>query len=293
MVNSAPKRDSGRKLFYGLFIFPLVITVGMALLLCTVVLLTHEVETPESLITAIKTGSPSKRWQKAFELSNELNQGRGLIRQSGVMKEVLHILKDAGQYDAKTRSYMAIALSRFEDPEVVPDLREALRAEEDPSVELYLMWALGVKKAKEAAEQIVPFLKSQDEDLKKMAAYVLGSLEDPKAVKPLEAVLEDSDRDVRWNSALSLARLGSDAGYPEILKMLDRATLVAQGIDEARAEEIMVNAVKGVSLLRNHPEALPLLAELANKDKSLKVREAAIQVLNLKKTPDPASNVDK
>ena len=70
-----PKPASGRKLFYGLFIFPLIIAVGMAVLLCTVVLLTKEAETPESLITAIKTGAPSKRWQKAFELSNEINQG--------------------------------------------------------------------------------------------------------------------------------------------------------------------------------------------------------------------------
>ena len=72
----------------------------MAVLLCTVVLLTREAETPESLITAIKTGSASKRWQKAFELSNELNQGRGMIRTSGVMKEVIHILRDRAEYDA-------------------------------------------------------------------------------------------------------------------------------------------------------------------------------------------------
>ena len=104
MVNSKTETQSGKKLFYGLFIFPLIIAVGMAVLLCTVVLLTKEVETPESLITAIKTGSPSKRWQKAFELSNELNQGRGLIRQSGVMKEVIHILRESKEYDPKTRA---------------------------------------------------------------------------------------------------------------------------------------------------------------------------------------------
>ena len=120
MVNSKSEKQSSRKLFYGLFIFPLLIAVGMAVLLCTVVLLTREAETPESLITSIKTGSPSKRWQKAFELSNELNQGRGLIREAGLMKEVIHILNEREEYDSKTRAYMAIALSKFNEPEVVP-----------------------------------------------------------------------------------------------------------------------------------------------------------------------------
>lgn len=283
MINSPSKKDSGRKLFYGLFVFPLLIAVGMAVLLCTVVLLTRESETPESLITAIKTGSPSKRWQKAFELSNELNQGRGLIRESGVMKEVIHILNDRQHYDAKTRSYMAIALSRFEEPEVVGALRTALSAEEDPAVQIYLIWALGVKQAREAIDQILPFLQSPEEDLKKTAAYVAGTLGDQKAVQALEVLLDDSSRDVRWNAALSLARLGNGAGYEELLKMLDRQALVSyHRLSEGKVEEIMVNAIKGITLL-NQAESQPLLARLASEDKSLKVRQAAIQALEYQK----------
>ena len=283
MVNLIIPRDSGRKLFYGLFVFPLLIAVGMAVLLCTVVLLTREVETPESLITAIKTGSPSKRWQKALELSNELNQGRGMIRQSGVMKEVIHILNNHREYDARTRSYIAIALSRFNDPEVVPALQEALREEKDPEVELYLIWALGEKRA--AAGLIVPYLQGPDEDLRKTAAYVLGVIGDRKAVPALKPLLEDSARDVRWNTALGLARLGDDAGYGEILKMLDRETLTSyHQIPETTVEEIMVNAVKGVALLRR-PESLPFLAKISNTDKSLKVRQAAMEALEYQKRP--------
>ncbi|HXV28389.1 MAG TPA: HEAT repeat domain-containing protein [bacterium] len=279
MVDFEPKRDSGRKLFYGLFIFPLLIAVGMAVLLCTVVLLTREAETPESLITAIKTGSPSKRWQKAFELSNELNQGRGMIRASGVMKEVIHILNDRKEYDARTRSYMAVALSRFNDPEVIPVLREALREETDTDVQLYLIWALGVKQATESTDQIAPFLRSGQPELQKMAAYVLGVLGDQKSVAALEPLLKAEDRDVRWNVALSLAKLGSPAPYEELLQMTDRKTLVSYGgMTEAKIEEVMVSAVKALGLLRRK-EAFPTLVNLADHDKSLKVREAAMQAI--------------
>lgn len=281
---SVPKSaDSGRKLFYGLFVFPLLIAVGMAVLLCTVVLLTREVETPESLITAIKTGSPSKRWQKAFELSNELNQGRGMIRTSGVMKEVIHILNDRAEYDAKTRSYMAIALSRFEDPEVVPALSQALAAETEPDVQLYLMWALGMKQAVSAVPGILPFLESQQPELRKMAAYVLGVLGETQSIRPLERLLNDEASDVRWNAALSLARLGSDAGFDVLLKMLDRETLVSHDqMPEAKIEEVMVNAARGLALL-GRPEALPVLAKVSNSDKSLKVRQAAMEALQYQK----------
>lgn len=283
MINSQPESSSGRKLFYGLFIFPLIIAIGMAVLLCTVVLLTKEVETPESLITAIKTGAPSKRWQKAFELSNELNQGRGLIRESGIKKEVAHILNSPKEYDPKTRAYMAIALSKFEDEDVVPILRQSLKEEQDPSVQLYLIWAIGVKKGKSAVDQILPYLQSQDEDLKKMTVYVLGALEDPKLIPAIEPMLSDAARDVRWNAALSLAKLGSAAGYSDLLRMIDREILTKEQLPEEKIEEIMTNAVKGLALL-SKPESLPLLAKLSNTDKSLKVRQAAMEALDYQKS---------
>lgn len=280
MVNSGSEQ-SGRKLFYGLFIFPLIIAVGMAVLLCTVVLLTKESETPESLITAIKTGSPSKRWQKAFELSNELNQGRGMLRSSGVMKEVIHILNDREEYAENTRSYMAIALSRFDEPEVIPAIQKTLATETSPDVQLYLIWGLGVKEASNAVKDVLPYLTSENEALRKMAAYVLGVLNNSAAIEPLKIALQDPARDVRWNAAVGLARLGSDSGYQELLKMADRKTLELQpDMRGDSVEEIMISGIKGLSLL-SRKDSFPTLEQISKHDESLKVREAAIQALKL------------
>ena len=280
MVDSDLKRGSGRKLFFGLFIFPLMIAVGMAILLCTVVLLTREVETPESLIMAIKTGPPSKRWQKAFELSNEINQGRGMIRASGVIKEIIHTLKDRNEYDAKTRSYMALALSRFEDAEVVEILQEVLTQETEPEVQLHLMWGLGVKNAVSAAPVIRPFVKDEKDDVKKMAVYVLGVLGDRASIGEIEPLVEDDNRDVRWNAALALARLGNDLGYDVLLKMLDRQALENfENLPEDKIEEVMVNAAKGIALL-GRSDSLVVLGRLAKEDHSLKVRQAAIEAID-------------
>lgn len=278
MTDTDPKPNPQRKLFFGLFVFPLLIAVGMALLLCTVVFLTNEEETPESLITAIKTGAPSKRWQKAFELSNELNRRQGTIRNEGVMKEMIHILKDTEHYDSKTRAYMSLALSQFKTPQAASALRESLVNDTDPDVQIYLLWALGIVENREAVSDILPFLKDENPQIRKMAAYVLGILGNRQTVSTLAPLLEDSVEDVRWNAALSLARLGDDSGWEVLAKMLDRSILSSNGMNDEEIEKIMVNAAKGIALTRRQ-EARPILETLSKEDKSLKVRQAAIEAL--------------
>lgn len=275
---ASQKPNSKLKFFYGLFLFPLLIAVGMAALLCTVVFLTHEEETPETLITAIKTGSPSKRWQKAFELSNELNRKPQMLRGKGVMKEVIHILSDPTHYDAKTRSYMVMALTRFNEPEAVEVLRDRV-GKEEPEVQIYLLWALGVLGGHEAARDVESFFTHENADLRKTAVYVSGILGDKETIEKLKPLLNDSVVDVSWNSALSLARLGDDSGKETLIKMLDQSVLISHyQMPKDRVEKVMVNAIKGLARLK-HSDTIPLLRELAGKNENLKVRQAAIEAV--------------
>ncbi len=282
MTKKEIKPNASKKLFFGLFVFPLLIAVGMAVLLSTIVFLTKEEETPESLIKSIKTGAPSKRWQKAFELSNELNHQSGMIRSAGIMNEIIHILNDKEHYDAKTRAYMAMALSRFRNDEAKTALRSALKQTdeaEDPEVPIFLMWAIGNFEDPKAAGDIAPFLESKQSDLRKTAAYVLGVLGNRDFRKKLRSVLEDSVHDVRWNAALSLARLGDDSGTDVLLQMLDRNYLrSADQMSDPQIEPVMINAAKGFSLIRKS-EAVSVLEKVYKEDPSLKVREAALRAV--------------
>ena len=278
MNNEELKPNPQRKLFFGLFVFPLLIAIGMALLLCTVVILTNEEETPESLIAAIKTGSPSKRWQKAFELSNELNRNQESIRSQGMMKEVIHILGDNDHYDARTRAYMAIALSHFRDPSCVSALRNVLK-EENEDIQLYALWSLGILSAKSTIPDILPFLHVENDRLRKMAVYVLGVLGEPITIISLRPLLDDPAVDVRWNTALSLARLGDASGWDTLVKMLERKILVSQhSMSEEQIEKVMINAAKGLALL-GKPESLQILEPISRNDQSLKVRQSAIEAM--------------
>jgi hypothetical protein len=270
--------NSGRKLFFGLFVFPLLIAVGMAILLCSVIFLTHEEETPESLVAAIKTGSPSKRWQKAFELSNELNRGKGALRNDSVMREIIHILGEADRYDAKTRGYMAIALSHFRHAESAAALKAAL-SDPSPEVQLYALWSLGVLEARSEAPAVIGFLKSENPEMRKMAAYVAGVIGGPGTGAALKPLLNDPAADVRWNAALGLARLGDDSGLPVLAKMLEREAFGPLKLSEAEIEAVMINATKGLALIKR-PESIKILETAARGEKSLKVRQAALNALS-------------
>lgn len=274
--------NTQRKLFFGLFIFPLLIAVGMAALLCSVVLLTSEKETPESLLAAIKTGSAGKRWQKAFELSNELSKKTDPLRRDSLVREIAHILRDPGHYDAKTRSYMAIALSHFDTPESIQALTASL-GDGGAEVQTYALWALGALKSKQAVPDCLRLLRDDDPELRKMVAYVLGSIGEKSAVDPLKTMLTDPVNDVRWNAALSLARLGDDAGTDVLINMLDRKKLNAENdSNETITENIMINAIKGLTLIAK-PDSIKILQELSKNDPSLKVRQVAIESLKIQK----------
>ncbi len=280
----AGQPKSKQKLFFGLFIFPLLIAVGMALLLCTIVFLTNEEETPETLITSIKTGAPSKRWQKAFELSNELNNpNQTTIRQTGILKEAAHILNEKEHYDAKTRAYMAMAVGRFQTDEALMALHKALAEvdvqNEDAVLPIFLMWSIAGFENPRSVAVIKPFLDSEDAALRKTAAYALGALKNPSVIPTLSRRLEDTEMDVRWNAALSLARLGSAEGAEILLKMLDRDFLErTPDLAGDKIETVMVNAAKGVALL-DIPDSRPLLETVSKTDPSVKVRQAALSAL--------------
>lgn len=285
-----PVKNERRKLFFGLFVFPLLIAVCMAALLCIVVFMTHEEETPETLITAIKSGAPSKRWQKAFELSNELNRPSGMIRKEGIRNEVAHILGDPEHYDAKTRSYMALALSRFKTPETNEVLRTRLK-EEEPEVQLHLLWALGNADAREAIRDVETFFTHESADLRKMSSYIAGILGDAETVNRLKPLLDDAAADVSWNAALALARLGDDSGWKVLIKMLDRNILAQHfQLNEEQAQTVMVNALKGLGQLKR-PDSLSYLQTLSKEDKNLKVRQAALEALQkINSTPGSTEN---
>lgn len=278
MSSEAPLIEPKRKLFFGLFIFPLVITVGMGVFLCAAVLMTHEQDTPENLIASLKRSSPAKRWQKAFELSNELNRDTKRYDNEAVMSEIISIFSDSVHYDTKTRSYMALALGRFDAPQASEAL---VKGTQDASeeVRVHATWALSSIQHKNASNTLRLLLKDDSEHVRKLAAYALGSQACLDCIPDLRPLLKDGSADVRWNTALALARLGDDSGADILAQMLERDLLASQyKMDETAIESVMINALKGLGLIKNANSAR-ILQSVSKNDKNVHVRQAALAAL--------------
>lgn len=277
MSTETPLMEPKRKLFFGLFIFPLVITVGMAVFLCAAVLLTHEQDSPENLIASLKKSAPSKRWQKAFELSNEFNRNPKQQPSDAVLKEIISVFLDSGRYDPKTRSYMAMALARFAAPEAAHALAQGL-TDASEEVRVHAVWALAAS-GQPSTDIIKPLLRDDSAEVRKTSAYALGALNCADCRADLTEALKDPAADVRWNAALALARTGSDAGLDILSEMLQRDQLQSRyQMNEAAIETVMTNAIKGLVLIKNANSA-KILASVSKNDKNMRVRQAAITAL--------------
>ncbi len=133
-------------------------------------------------------------------------------------------------------------------------------------------------RSREAAPDVAGFLKSDSPELRTNAAYVLGAIGDTSQISSLRPLLEDSAVDARWNAALALARLGDDSGQAILVSMLKREELAARGMDEAAIEKVMINAIKGLALIRK-PESVKILESIGRLEQNLRVRQAAMEAV--------------
>src|SRR5213076_1055170 len=108
-------------------------------------------------------------------------------------------------------------------------------------------------------ETVLEMSASEDAGARKMAAYVLGQLNDRRAIPRLRVLAEDRTADVRWNAAIALAELGDPSGLPVLRSMIDRAALARQAeVSSEQTEAAMINALKALALLKD-PGTLPML----------------------------------
>ena len=92
---------------------------------------------------------------------------------------------------------------------------------------------------------------------------------------------------MRWNAAVALARHGSNAGVNVLRQMLDRGYVEQAVKRTVRADEdqdpvadVMISGLRAAATLKD--ESLkPSVTTLSQSDRSMKVRQAAIEALKV------------
>lgn len=281
---TAPVSDadvSRARLISQFVIFPVaIILVGLAIYL-GLGLLTVERKTAEDYLNTIRVGGINSRWQAAYELATVLDQEQreGRIGRRFV-GELIRVFEASRSDDPRVRRFLAAAMGRVQDPELVGVLIAAL---EDPDDETRInaMFSLRAQGDPGAVPHLIRIASNDDAGLRKAAVYALGGLDDPLVPPALEQALHDRSPDVRWNAALQLAGTGNNAGLEVLEELLSPGYL--EGFDRISGEgrrDILVEAIRAVGML-NARSLTPALQRMREQDPDLRVRQAAIEILNV------------
>jgi HEAT repeat protein len=207
-----------------------------------------------------------------------LGKPDGKRTDAALVPEMVRAFEESKNDDPKVRRYLALSLGRLRDRRATQPLIGALE-DADDETRIFAILSLGALGDTSGVISLLHKAESDDPGIKKAVAYTLGLMQDGRAIPTLRGMLNASQHDVQWNAALALCRFQDRSGLKVIEEMLNREFLnrIQEMSDEQR-EETMMNAIRGVVLLKER-SLEPMLSMLKANDTSLKVRQAAIEAL--------------
>ena len=265
-----------------------------------------DTRTPQDYLAEIRTGGMARQWPAAYELSQLMDDPK-VRSDKAVAIALVKTFDDARDDDPRVRKYLALAIGRLEPPlpaEAVSVLLKSLDVPEKawtPDVwsringwtsemneaHISTIWALGASGDPGVVPRLQPLYASPDAGVRKMTVYALGALPGDAQLVTLRTAIQDPVADVRWNAAVALARHGSHDGVGVLRQMLDRQYVeqtvrreVRQDEDDDPIADVMISGLRAAATLKDGA-LRPSIATLSQQDRSLKVREAAMEALRV------------
>jgi len=241
----------------------------------------------QDYLAEVRTGGLDRRWPAAYELSRLMADPKVRADRSLAPALVQAFVESKG--DARVQQYLALAIGRLDPPlpaDAIAELKKTVDSS-DGETRISAIWALGSSGDPSVIPTLEPLYQSPDAGVRKMTVYALGALPGEAQLATLRAALEDSTPDVRWNAAVALARKGQHDGVPVLRQMLDRQYVEQTVKREVRVDEdrdpiadVMISGLRAAATLKD--DALkPSVTTLSQSDRSMKVRQAALEALKV------------
>jgi len=244
---------------------------------------------PKDYLAEIRNGGSDRRWPAAYELSRLMANPK--VRADKTLAPELVKAFQESKSDPDVRRYLALAIGRLDPPlpaDAIADLTHALD-DPDSQTRISVIWALGSSGDEAVVPRLIPLYQAQDADagIRKMIVYALGALPGETQIDTLRTALQDSTPDVRWNAAIALARHGHSDGAPVLHEMVDRAYVeknvkreVRQDEDQDPIADVMISGIRAGAAIKD-PSIKPAIEKLSRQDRSMKVRQAALDALKV------------
>jgi HEAT repeat protein len=263
---------------------------------------------PRDYLAEVQNGGTDRRWPAAYELSRLMDDPKVRADQS-LAPALVKAFEQAKDDDPRIRRYLALAIGRLNPPLPAEAIDVLSKSLDDPDratapgidawisrltgwsdsdlgeVKISTIWALGASGDPRVAARLLPFYQSPDAGVRKMVVYALGALPGDAQLDTLRAALQDAAPDVRWNAAVGLARHGDRQGAGVIRQMIDRQYVehivtreVRQDQDADPIADVMISGLRAAAVLKDGTMREPIAA-LSQQDRSMKVRQAALEAL--------------
>ena len=275
------KSESSRiySLYYSFFLIPFMIAIFGGVFFLLFNFITYETKDPAELLNQVKIGSATKRWQSAFELSKVLNDADRVPTDLSFKNQMISAYQHSINDDPLVRSYLAIAMGVSRDSFYEKELLNGLEDENRES-RLAAVQAIGMVGSNKSLTKLEKIIKTSDYQDERLAATMsLGFIGNSNSIPLLTELLDDNEPNIRWDAAVGLAKMGSEACLPVLSNLLDREYLMTfPELNFEKISKVMMVAIEASSNFKN-PVFESKLKELSKSDENLKIRNAAIKIL--------------
>ena len=261
---------------------------------------------PQDYLNEIRTGGMERQWPAAYELSRLMDDQKTRGDKS-LARELVKAFDEAKTGDPRVRKYLALAIGRLDPPLPADAVAVLLKSLDDPDkawtpdlwsringwtdemneAHISTIWALGGSGDSSVAPRLAPLYASPDGGVRKIVVYALGALPGDTQIDTLRTALQDTAPDVRWNAAVALARHNRHEGVSVLRQMLDRPYVeqtvkraVRQDEDQDPIADVMISGLRAAATLKD-ASLRPLVTNLSQQDRSMKVRQAALEALKV------------
>lgn len=267
-------------LVHSFFVIPFVIVVFALLFFFMWKILANESDSAYDYLTEIRIGSATKRWQSAFELARILNNPDLVPEEARFETELIRTYQQAIHDDPQVRTYLTLAMGATRNKNYGETLLTGVKDQNIQS-RLGAIKALGQIGYTPAVPDLRHFLdESKSDDLRLAATISLGMIGDTLIIPDLALMLNDEEPNIRWESAIALAKLGDNRSIPIITNLLQREYLERfPNVDDWEKVQALLVAIHITGILKSE-EFIPHLFHLAKTDLNMKVRDSAIKTLN-------------
>ena len=283
-MSSAQSQDTNSSkvyvLFYSFFLIPLMIAVIGASFFIMFKFLTLEPKSPSDLLNDVKIGSATKRWQSAFELSKLLARKTEAFEDGLFKNQFISAYQHSIHDDERVRMYLALAMGRTGDSIYGESLQEGLN-DENPATRLAAIKGLGLLKYKPAVLALQNILQDNERsDAEHLTTVIsLGNIGDRNVIEDLKPLLNHEEVNIRWDVALSLAKLGDTSGSAIIADLMDRSYYnLFPEVDSQEANQAIKVAIQ-ISSGYKSEVYMKKLKVLAYEDENMEIRDTAIKML--------------